>query len=251
MNVQGPANFSLMAACARCTTHNLKCNRRMPCASCLKAGAAGCTPSNADAVARAREVHRLVHAGAYPHCDLAKYQIHLQTTVYQYKTLLGRIDAADVYKRILEERFEMREFDEGVGPSFDLPPALREMGLDKTHFKIEYFKNGHYVSVHSKAYDKDIMTEHRLSDISYTQSIAPKLVDTCGMDDFKMAYRMWIETLRYPYREIKYTGHTFWKISSGVHYSTIKMMSAVLSPTCIITLTVMEVPDIFKTMVAN
>lgn len=223
----------------------LKCNRGMPCSSCLKANAAGCQPSSSDGVKRAREVNRLVYAAAYPHCDLAKYQIHQQSLVYGCKVLLGRIDSADVYTRILETRFELREFD-NADPTFELPPALRAVAHMKSHFKIEYFKNGHYVAVHSKAYEEDIVAEERVREIAHFNGIPPKLVDTCGMDDYAMAYRMWVETLLFPYREAKYTGHTFWKVSSGVHYATVRMMSAVLSPTCIISVTVIDPPDIFK-----
>lgn len=209
-----------------------------PCNNCH--GKRDCIPSDIEWVSRAKEVFKSVCDGEYYHNDNAKYQIYLQSTVYDTKTVITRTEIKDIFNRIIEplpRNSSLRVISECTIQA--LPQPLLDMVNKSSCFKIEWMDHGRYSVITNDSYTTNIMGGKEILTIARQNKIPPKVVDTCNLNMMDMAYRIWSESLFSTGFTITYTGACFWKSESRVVYATCKMLSVMLSHSSIITVTSM------------
>lgn len=131
--------------------------------------------------------------GQYDRVNIAIYQVHLQSQVFNFVSLLARGDV----KRIGEdlERYYGKSVLMGHF-SCDLemlPESCKS--LANGIYKVEFFLSGAYYTIISKDYKLGIPCSYQATDIAKHQKISPKFVDTMGMLNYKHAIPMWNESL--------------------------------------------------------
>lgn len=241
----GSAFFKLMSPCSKCTQVKMTCTRIMPCTRCVRSGHV-CKPSDVEFVTRARAVIKALRQGLLIHVDIAKYQLHLEAMVEKHvKGDLGRIDAADLSKRV--------GLIQPIHPYYlrgdmnvKLPQEMIDLRAQYPVNKIEWFCDGVFTSEHSQEYDNnimDVLDERRLANIV---RIPKKLVDTGNLADPLVMHNMWAESVAFPGKMVIYRGHGLWMGDMVVCYTTVRMMSFVLTGTRFVTVTTMERGTILK-----
>lgn len=241
----GSAFFKLMSPCSKCTQVKMSCSRIMPCTRCVRSGHT-CKPSDVEFVTRARAVIRGLRQGMLIHVDVAKYQLHLQAMMNNHvKGDLGRIDSADLSRRVGEVQPLHPEY---MAEDFkaEVPKEMVDwMSIYPVH-KLEWFQDGKYSVEHSKAYDNNIMDSYDQRRLANIVKIPVKLVDTGNLSDPLVMHNVWAESLAFPMKPVVYRGHGLWLEDMVVCYTTVRVMSLVLTGTRFVTVTTMERGDILK-----
>lgn len=183
--------------------------------------------------------------GELMHNDICKYQLNMEALVSHFKPIMGRVDSKDIYDRIMMYSYPNHEAMDEV-TKFVLPTPMLEMVQSHAINKIEYMKDGHYVPMTSEGYDNAIMQSSEMMRIASAAKIPIKMADTLNLDDVAVGYRMWVESVMYPMMMVTYTGPGYWKEDGVVCYMTVRMMSVILSPTRIVTVTTVGRGTIMK-----
>jgi len=87
------------------------------------------------------------------------------------------------------------------------------------------------------SYAMNIIPEESIVTVSRRLGVPSKIVDTCGLADSTMAYRMWCESLFSPCTPVTFTGVGMWMGDNIVCYTTVNMMSVIVNHDYIITAT--------------
>lgn len=204
----------------------------MDCEKC-SSGSHECVPSGHEMINRAKKLFGHVLSGSFLHNDHAKYQLSLESNVYGGRCVLGRMEMKDVMDRISS----MVIMYIPLGDLGALPSALKDHVGDHPTYKIEWMYNGRYGCTMSESYAKSFITEKRIMDISKEHGIPPKLVDTVGLNDYSMAYRMWCESLFNTGVNVTFTGSGYWAHDHKVVFTTVRIMSVIVNHEYIITAT--------------
>lgn len=104
-------------------------------------------------------------------------------------------------------------------------------------FKVEWMCNGRYLLSMSNSYAQNIIEDSEIGSISKKNGIPPKLVDYCGLADYDMAYRLWVESLYSPGVTATYTGVGFWRSDKSVCYVTVRVISMIINHEYLVTAT--------------
>lgn len=228
---RGKLAFHLFSPCERCTRCKLGCSRTLHCKKCGEGHK--CIPGKLESTIRAKRLYSLVSAGEFLHNDFARYQLSLESSVHGGKAVLGRLEMPEVHRRIYAPVASVIP----VGDLSALPDCLKDHVGDHPVFKIEWLVNGVYHCVTSNSYASQIISGEEIMEIAKRHSIPPKIVDTLGLNDFEMGYRMWCESLFSPGLCISFTGSGFWREDGRLMYTTARIMSVIVSHTYIITTT--------------
>lgn len=242
-NQVGKCHFRLLSPCSACSTAKVKCSMEINCSACRNSGG-HCEMSGYELINRAKRMLQLVHGNMATHSDVCKYQINMQCLVQGFVPIISRVDSKDIYTRIMDSRI-VDTICVGDTKCFEMPTEMAELMYSSKHWKVEYMRDGNYTAVTSDEYDDAIMSFQDAKIISSKAKVPIKLVDTCGFNDFGIVYKMWCESVAYPMATFKYTGPGLWKSDGVVCYMTMRMMSAIVSPTIIITTTVMSRGQVF------
>lgn len=239
----GQPRFFMLSPCGQCVLKKVACNRELACCNCV--GSAQCTPSAYEFISRAKYVMKLLMGGELIHNDVCKYQIHMQSSVNSMKPILSRIDARDIYKRIeiIQPMHPMMEFKSF---KFELCAPMVELVQGNPVHKLEYMKDGYYVCQPSIDYEQHIIHKDEINRISKTGNVSVKLVDTINLNDIGVAYKLWVESVNYPMIQVQYAGPGYWRGDGVVCYTTVKMMSAILTCTRIVTVTTVSRGQVYK-----
>lgn len=191
-------------------------------------------PNSNEMSTRAKRLNSSVMTGELLHNDYAKYQLSLEANVYGGRPVLGSAEMEDVIRRI-------HSYQSGpvirVGNISDLPDELKYHVGDHPVYKIEWFFNGRYGCTVSMEYSKHFMTEEEILGIARKYGIPPKLVDSMGLNDHEMAYKMWVESLFSPGICVTYTGSGYWRGDNQLLWSTARVMSVIVNHEYLITAT--------------
>lgn len=152
--------------------------------------------------------------------------------MYGGKPCLGKTEMKEVRCRI-------SRIDQEPGPIMgvlaDLPLPIKLHIGDHETFKVEWMLNGQYMCAMSESYGMNFMTEKTMVEIARIHGLPPKIVDGIGLDDYDIAYRMWVETVFSPCTSVTYTCPGIWMTDKRVCYTTVRMVSLVINHTYIIT----------------
>ena len=227
--------YMLLTPCQRCASLKHACNRSMPCDRCTAAGAT-CLPSVSEWVSRPRHVlHNLV-AGSYYHCELARYQIHLEMKVLGRRGVLRKREQDAMWKRLVEQ-WGSEDGNAVFGDVDTLPPDLVMMKNAHLCHKIEWFYNGQYKIFHDEAYGMYIRTAAEIKNVSSTFRCCPRLVDDCRFgkcDDF---FRLWCESLDNAGKVVACRGACLTRNTIAPRTHVLTMKSIVVSAARIVTFT--------------
>lgn len=230
---RGDLVYELLGPCSRCSDFKVKCDKILGCSRCKKYG--DCEPSRYDTTTRCRFLSRSILTSVFTHNDLSKYQLSMQANVFGGRPCLGRAEMKDVLGRLEASGYEKRTIPLGI-ISY-LPDELKSFIGDHSVYKIEWMLNGRYVCSMSEPYGENFVTEQEVIDIGRVHAYPPKLVDTCGLNEYEMAYKMWLETLFHPLNGVVYNGSAYWKEEKVVAWTTVRMISAVINYEYIVTVT--------------
>lgn len=230
---RGDLSYELFGPCQRCSKYKISCSRVKGCDKC--GDRHECKPSGHEAVSRSKMLFKNIMLGNLIHNDHVKYQLALETNVYGGKTIIGRKEVKEIKDRISKNTFYL--YDVPSGDLGKLPEQLKLHIGECPIFKIEWMRNGRYMCAMSEGYGLNIFTEGEIISISKNTGIAPKLVDECGLTQYDIAYKMWVESVFSPCTNVTYTGAGYWKSDNSVCYSTVRMMSVVINYEYIITAT--------------
>lgn len=183
----------------------------------------------------AREIYKNILNGEFLHNDNAKYQLQLQVNRYGGRSILTRKDSMDIFYRIMI--VPPLSGLPGIGVMAQLPEPIKQHVGDHKTFKIEWMLNGQYLLSMSDSYAENIMSEQDISMVAKKTHIPPKLVDYCGLSNWDMAYKMWVESLFVPCASVNFTGAGFWQKDGVVSMTTVRMMSVIIHHEYIITAT--------------
>jgi len=161
--------------------------------------------------------------------------MQLQSNRYNVRPILVRTDMMDIFSRIVT--FNSVPMSIEVGVMADLPNSIKHHIGDHETFKVEWMKNGTYLISMSDSYAENVIQETMLAEMARKANVPPKLVDYCGLSEFDMPYKMWIESLFYPSSAISLTGAGFWKTDNKVAWTTVRVMSVIVRHDYIITAT--------------
>ena len=187
--------------------------------------------------ARARQVMRCVVGGDFKHSDLAKYHLNLQSGVYACKPVLKRSEMQDICGRVREQHGTEESSSYKLMDLSMLPSDLKDHIGEHNIFKVEWMFKGRYASTISRRYAENIMSDVAVIDTARIYKIPPKLVDTCGLNAYDIAYKLWCGSIENPGRCVSYTGSGYWKSDKKVWYTTVRTMSYVVNTDYIITAT--------------
>ena len=187
-------------------------------------------------MSRAKQLLKAFHNGEFIHQDVAVYQLYLESMEMSGKQLIPRVDVRDIHRRVvmiqpLHPSFVASNF------AYELPSIMMNIIQQYPVHKVEWFKDGCYILQPSSQYEETIMSKEDTMRISEMANIPPKMVDTLNLSDWKVGYKMWTQTVAYPMRLVSYNGHGYWKEDKVVCYSTVKMITAVLTGTRMVTVT--------------
>lgn len=233
----GRLDFHLLGPCMRCSRFKVLCSKTIPCKRCSKCdeGAEACMPSVHEMISRAKVIVKQIQAGGFLHNDHAKYQLYLQATMYCGKSMMGRTEVRDIFKRISNT---MTANHQSINYNLaNLPDAVKHLIHERPHFKIEFMDNGRYLVKASDTYKTNFLPDEKLVDVAKRTGIPPRLVDTCNLNEYDMAYRMWLESVSNPNMVVRYTGTAFWSADRVIAYSTLKMVTVILNPMSMISAT--------------
>lgn len=236
----GRLDFHLLGPCIRCSRFKVLCSKTIPCLRCERCddGAAECGPSQHEMISRAKVVTKQIQAGGFPHNDHAKYQLYLQVTMYCGKSIMGRTEVRDMFKRISTTMLASNEtMNYNVT---NLPDPIKHLIHERPHFKIEFMDNGRYLVKTSDSYKANFLPEDKMVEVARKYGIPPRLLDTCNLNEYDMAYRMWVESVSNPNMIVRYTGTAYWSHDKIIAYSTIKMVTVIINPMSMITATVIS-----------
>lgn len=196
-------------------------------------GSDSCEPSGHEIVTRSKVLFRQILLGELIHNDYVKYQLSLEANVYGCKSVLARREMKDVLQRICNGGIS--SFGPEIGDLSMLPDEIKKHIGDCPTFKIEWMRNGRYSCAMSEPYGVNFITEKRILEIARSYSIPPKLIDEIGLNDYDMAYKMWVETIFSPCTNVTFTGSGYWMGDNKVCYTTVRMMSVIINHEYIIT----------------
>ena len=237
--------FVLLGPCHKCSKGKVSCTKLLPCSRCNKTNCAEdmCQFSIHERQSRCKVLLRSINAGMFGHCDLVRYQLHLQSCMYELTTNLKRGEAKDIFDRIHGNQVvEAKRIDYDAT---QLPQVILDMIKDKPNFKIEWMDNGRYTVKASLTYKKNFLPNERLIELAKKGNIPPKLIDTCNMNEFDMAYSMWLETVVNPGVIVRYTGTAFWSHDRILADTSIKMVTVIMNPMSMVTATVVGKSQIY------
>lgn len=228
-------DFHLVCPCLPCASLKKRCDRSFPCFHCK--GKRECDFGKEEMIWRAKTVFKMLCEFKFTHSDIARYSINLQCLKQEIKRVLKNSDAKDIYSRLvqggsltgLQEPFQL-----------DLPDEMVKMMVENTVYKIEWMRDGFYVANTSPSYSENIIDKEAILQIASRGDVPCKLVDTMNCGDIEVAYKMWMESIDKPMEAIKFTGPVYWKGCSTVCNTSITVMSRVINPTCIATMTVLN-----------
>lgn len=180
--------------------------------------------------------------GEYYHNDLARYQIYLESMVFETKNVLTRQDVLDIFNRVA--RFDA--MDTRSQYSFenatvdDLPEFMRDFVAQSDVVKLEFMGMGRYKVIVSDLYETHFMSGNEIIEIAKANRIPPKLVDTCRFNQYDMVYRVWSESLYIPGSVISYTGPAIWRGDNKLAWTTMRVMSYIQAHDTIMTVTLLS-----------
>lgn len=230
---RGDLVYELLGPCARCSELKVRCDKVLGCSRCKKHG--DCEPSRYDITTRCRMLSRGIFTSVFTHNDLSKYQLSMQANVFGCRPCLGRGEMKDVLSRLEESGYGKNTIP--VGIISHLPDELKSFIGDHSTYKIEWMVNGKYVCSMSESYGDNFLTEQEIIGIARVYAYPPKLVDTCGLNEYEMGYKIWLETLFHPLNGVVYNGSGYWKAEKEVAWTTVRMISAVINHEYIVTVT--------------
>lgn len=188
---------------------------------------------------RAKKAFQQLRNGEYYHNDTAKYQIYLQSLTFDTKSMLTRQDVLDIFNRIAKGETHRGTMPLETISVDDLPDFMRDFVKDEDVAKIEYMDGGRYKVTTSPLYEKHFMSSKQILDIARTHHLPPKMVDTCGYNQYDMAYRVWSESLYLPGAVISYTGPALWRGDNKLAWTTMRVMSFTERHDAVVTITLM------------
>lgn len=188
-------------------------------------------------VQRAKSLLKMVLDGNIPSNDFGRYQLHMQSCVYQTKAIMNRVDTKSMYERMENSGLDVsgRLLVNGQCPM--VPPEIQQFLQNAECFKVEWMDHGRYHCKASECYGSNFMTLDTIMWISDKFKISPKIVDYSGFNAYDIPIRMWIESLFMQGAAITYTGPCYWRKEDILAQSTIKIMSFLVNHSAIITAT--------------
>ena len=235
---RGPLRFMLMNPCDVCTRKKMGCDRVIPCST---RHCEDCEPSDREWVTRAKRVFQEVRKGAYHHNDLSKYQIYLQSLVFDTKGVLTRQDVLDIFGRLnnqYQESIVAVAIDQKTMD--DMPTMMKDLIEGAEVAKVEWFQAGRYKVSCSPGYETNFTSTKEILQMANQYRIPAKLVDTSGFNQFDTAYRVWSESLYLPGVVIAFTGPAYWKGDKDVFWTKTRVLSYVENHDTFMTVTVMR-----------
>lgn len=225
----------LINPCETCAKKKVACDRMMACSSAV---CTHCEPSQKEWVTRAKKVFKELRDGDYYHNDFARYQIYLQSLVFDTKIVLTRQDVLDIFRRISAgdvhysfiKPLENRTID-------DLPVYMKTFAGSGDVTKLEFLDKGRYKVVVSPKYESYFMTGDEIIRTAKYHRIPPKLVDTCRFNQYDLAYRVWSESLYRPGCVISYTGPALWRADNVCVWTTMRVLSYIQAHDSVATIT--------------
>lgn len=229
-------NYKLLVSCEGCTRKHIKCERVVPCKSCVGAGIT-CKMSTVEMERRATRVMGAVSSGSFQFVNLCMYELHQQGVLYGYGNLMKRVDLDNCRRRL--EMFT----DSGIEIecSSKIPAVLMDLVRSGKYGRLEYMTSGHYSFIANEDWVKEFMSFDDLCAMSKKLKVMPKLVETLNLGDYTVAHRMWIESVMKPYMPIEWSGKFMSRIQGRIVDGVdILMISAVIGKGTIVTATVVR-----------
>lgn len=186
----------LLLSCYQCSDARIRCSHGMPCESCAMKGLV-CSPAQAEDQKRVEQLVQGINAGTLPFSARVIYQLYLESVHYSVQLLRptrSSNDRKDIYRLCQEQ---------GGGvcrtPMDGIPVVLADVLHGAERFKVEWMDAGQYRVETSKAYAEDIMSAAYVMALAQKTSTPPKLIDTCNLDMVEGVYRLWVNSVRYPF----------------------------------------------------
>lgn len=231
---RGKLCHRLHIKCNACSVARIRCSKDLPCSRCERLKIK-CEPSYRDNEVAAQDMFVAV-IGRDTWYAQAKLLIALQANACGSRLRLPR-------NELLELRSQVPEYSQRitttprVGVIADLPHELKMFVGDNSRFKVEWLIASRYHVMMSDGYAEDVIDDATIRAISSAKSIPPKLIDTCNLSNREIAFSMWNNSLIYPKTGVKYTGSGVCKSDCKVTYITVRMMSDMINPEYVVTVT--------------
>lgn len=214
------------------------CSGSFPCLRCEGDGEV-CQRSPNHLITTMRLLWKDVVDGEFINNDIARYQLHMQILLARlgrkiFKTLK---DVAYCFERLQRRHLGGETLPCPVGVVSSLPRCLSNFLEGKPYHKIEWMTMGRYISHISTGYEQNVMSSAEIMNQSKSLGYPLKLIDTCGLSQYDIPYRMWCETLFHPAMEVVYTGMGYWKVLNKCCMTTVRMMSVVINQEYVVTVT--------------
>jgi hypothetical protein len=232
--------FVLLGPCLKCSKGKVSCSKMLPCTRCEKIPHEEviCQFSQHELASRAKVMMRSVSGGTFTHNDIARYQLHLQCNQYGLKNILQRNEAKDIFDRIhAEVDTEKARIDYDME---NLATPIKDLIEGEPYFKVEWMDNGRYMIKTSMAYKKNFLPLELLVVTAKKLNVAPKMIDMCNLNEFDMAFQMWVESIVNERVVVRYTGTAWWADDKVVAKTTVKMVTVMTNPMTMITATIIS-----------
>jgi len=227
--------FEIISPCQPCAQLKKRCDRSFPCFHCR--GKRDCHFGAEEISARAKSVFKLLCEHRLPHNDVARYSINLQCHRQDIKRVLKNSDAKDIFGRI--QNLGVKDVAQD-STHFLMPDEMVLLMNQHSIYKIEWMRDGFYVANISPGYEDNITSKEHILLISSRADVPCKIVDTMNCGDITLGYKMWVESLESQMTEIKKVAPVYWKDKNTVCTTSIIMMSKMITPTSIISITILN-----------
>lgn len=171
--------------------------------------------------------------GQYDRVNIAIYQVHLQSLVFKFTSLLARGSVKSIYEDLVNYYGDVVLMSHSCCDLETLPECCKS--LVQGIFKVEYFFSGAYHTILSSGYKSGIPDICVASDIAKNQKISPKFVDTMGMMNYKHAIPMWNESLYSSGKVVKLKHPIYF--DNKIENATIRMCSYIYNASNFVTVT--------------
>lgn len=189
---------------------------------------------------RSKAIMKMVLEQDVANNDYGRYQLHMQSCVYQTKPIMNRVDTKAMYERMENSGLEVtgKMLVNGEVPM--MPPEVLKFLEGSNCWKIEWMDHGRYHCKASESYGENFMDLDSIMWMSKKINVSPKIVDYSGFNLYDMPIRMWTQSLYMQGSTMTYTGTCYWKKEATLCKSTMRMMSLVVNHSAIITATRMS-----------
>jgi hypothetical protein len=184
---------------------------------------------------RARMLQENVMDNLYVHSDLAIYNLNAHAIRGHKKKLFKAHDARDITSRLstMYPAIPPRDLPKS-GEVLQLPIYMQNLmrELSVGAWKVEWMFNGRYEVQMNDLY------RHRYYRFVKDCKVYSKLADTMGFSQFDMGYKMWLESLHWVEKVVRYEGNAMLLNSQDLTFQVARMVSHVYDFDHLVTLTI-------------